>query len=186
MKLLNLLGLLASVAWLARHPDWEPAVTSIGLFASLIALEVSDKKKNSKELLNETDRKLFEQFCKEFPSDGKSARFLSEHDLGVSWHDQQLYEIDNFLRKWTTAEYEFQNEKLEEYRKDFYRLLNDFRCELALHSFPTHREDRYSLGLEDLELRQEMLDLRDRLNEMGTFAYQAHQDLVKMGRKLLG
>jgi hypothetical protein len=81
MKLLNLLGLLAPVAWLARHPDWEPALTSIGLFASLIALKVSDKKKNSKELLN---------------------------------------------------------------------------------------------------------DLRDRLNEMGTFAYQAHQDPVKMGRKLLG
>ncbi|HKQ93014.1 MAG TPA: hypothetical protein VJZ77_20305 [Blastocatellia bacterium] len=99
IKLLNLLGLLAAVAWLARHPDWEPAVTSIGLFASLIALEVSDKKKNSKELLNETDRKLFEQFCKEFPSDGNSARFLSEHDLGVSWHAQKLYEIDNFLRK---------------------------------------------------------------------------------------
>jgi len=81
MKLLNLLGLLAAVAWLARHTDWEPALTSIGLFASLIALEVFDKKKNSKEILN---------------------------------------------------------------------------------------------------------DLRYRLNEMGTFAYQAHQDLVKMGRKLPG
>ena len=65
IKLLNLLGLLAAVAWLARHPDWEPAVTSIGLFASLIALEVFGIKKNAKELLNETDRKPFEQLCKE-------------------------------------------------------------------------------------------------------------------------
>jgi len=42
------------------------------------------------------------------------------------------------------------------------------------------------MELEDFEQRQEMLDLRDCLNEMGTFAYQAHQDLVKMGRKLPG
>jgi hypothetical protein len=57
---------------------------------------------------------------------------------------------------------------------------------VSQNSFPTHREDWYSIGLEDFEPREEMLDLRGRLNEMRTFAYRAHQDLVRMGRKPLG
>jgi hypothetical protein len=185
LKVLNLLALLGAVAWLARHPDWEPAITSIALLAALIASEVSGKRRENRNRLSEIDKALFQKFCEELPSDGKSVKFLLLHDLGTSFHDEQLMDIYNFVDCWTNAEYEFQNKRLEEKKKELYRLLNDFIRELAEHSFPSHREGWNSLELEDFETRPEKLALRDHLNEMATNAYQAHQDLVKEGRRLL-
>jgi hypothetical protein len=46
------------------------------------------------------------------------------------------------------------------------KLLNLLGLLAAVRSFPTNRGDRDSLELEDFELRLEMFDLRDRLNEM--------------------
>ncbi len=40
--ILNIVGLLGSLVWLFRAPDWEPLVTSIGLIASLITLIYTD------------------------------------------------------------------------------------------------------------------------------------------------
>lgn len=41
LRLLNLLGLLLAVVWLARNPDWEPAVAVVGLLSVLLAQEWS-------------------------------------------------------------------------------------------------------------------------------------------------
>ena len=42
-KIVNLMMLLAATAWLARDPDWEPQIVAIGLFATLIGLELRSK-----------------------------------------------------------------------------------------------------------------------------------------------
>ena len=40
LRLLNLVALLAAVAWLAQTLEWEPLITSLGLFGTLVFQEV--------------------------------------------------------------------------------------------------------------------------------------------------
>lgn len=47
IKLLNLLCLLGAVVWLARNPDWEPALTSLVFLTTFIATELNDRKPES-------------------------------------------------------------------------------------------------------------------------------------------
>lgn len=42
IKLLNLLALLCSIAWVTSTPDWEPLVAAFGLLATYLCLELSD------------------------------------------------------------------------------------------------------------------------------------------------
>jgi hypothetical protein len=49
-KVVNLLCLLGTIAWLARSPHWEPLVASIGLLGSLVAIEVFDQKQEQRRL----------------------------------------------------------------------------------------------------------------------------------------
>ena len=39
LRVINIIALLLAVAWLARSPDWEPAITALGLLGTLIFQE---------------------------------------------------------------------------------------------------------------------------------------------------
>ncbi len=131
------------------------------------------------ESLGGHDQALSNLFLSEFPSQGKSAIFLRDHDLGSSFNFSELTEINNFLNSWDNAEHEFNNYELENKRHTLLVALKTFHRELSQHSSSTHREDWLSIGLQDMDVRKEMLDMRDRLNELGTKAFEAHQELVR-------
>lgn len=177
LRLLNLLALLGTTAWLARAPDWEPLVTFIGLLAALVGQEIWPVLKNE-----DNDKILFEKFLAEFPSIGDSARFLQDQDIGAPFLSDALKELDAFVRNWGNAEHEFRNEKLETQRKKLFDLAETFRNELSVSVYPGGG-GFLTMDIKDLEDRPEKLKRRDHLNEMATRVFREHQELIRLGKK---
>lgn len=183
-KGLNLLALLGAVVWLARAPDWEPAVTSIALLATLVGLEVRGRGLLARKPT--VDSKLFDEFLREFPSNGKSARFLLDQDIGAPFHQSALREMDRFVDHWNDAEHEFHNKELETKRIALYKHCRDFRVRLSVNIGLVGRSaEFYSLGIDDFEMRPEKLSLQQSLNDEASDVYRAHQELVRAGRRIL-
>jgi hypothetical protein len=140
----------------------------------------------NREQLNERDRNLFAQFLKEFPSQGESIRFLREHDIGGRFQASWLDEIYDFLRVWKDAEHEFINTDIENKRQVLWNALNIFVRELHQYASSTHREGwlsiREMIGHED---RGKLFQIQERLNDLATEAYKAHQDLIREGNRHL-
>jgi len=179
-KILNLLVLLAATAWLARTPDWEPAVTALVLLAGLIGQEL-----HGARLASARDSALFAKFLAEFPSNGRTAAFLEKHDLGAPFTHESITELDDFVCRWNNAEHEFENKKLEEHRRRLWSLANEFRSELAVNTFPVHgTSGMLSMDFQDLETRQSKIDKRDALNKMASQLFDEHQEMIRLCRKL--
>lgn len=179
VRLLNLLALLAAVAWLARMPGWEPLVTSIALFSAFIGQELWSILKHVNN-----DKILFEKFLSDFPSNGRSALFLKEHDIGAPFNSDDLNEIDAFLSTWNNAEHEFKIKKLEKQRLKLVDSIQKFRADLSFNIFPGSR-GYLTMDLKDYEDREEKLEIRNRLNSLASQGYKNHQELVRLGKKLI-
>ena len=180
LKILNLLALLAATAWLARTPDWEPAVTALSLLAALIGQEL-----HGARLVSEHDSALFAKFLAEFPSNGRTAAFLVGHDMGAPFAHESITELDDFVYRWNNAEHEFENKKLEEHRRKLWSLANEFRNELAVNTFPVQgASGMLSMDFQDWGTRQSKIDKRDALNKMASQLFQEHQEMIRLCRKL--
>jgi hypothetical protein len=139
-----------------------------------------------REQLSELDRNLFDRFMTEFSSQGKSARFLRDHDLGASFYSSELEELHNFLRSWNDAEHEFNNPDVENKRRDLWKALNVFIRELDQYASSTHREGMLSIKeIRDNEDRTMFFRVQERLNDLATEAYKAHQDFIREVRRHL-
>jgi hypothetical protein len=110
-------------------------------------------------------------------------RFLRDHDVGVDFSSTMLDLFYEFIERWGNAEHEFNNSELEERRLEFWNALNTFLRELGQYTSATDR-GWLSIGLKDMETRDEMLEVYPRLNDLGTKAYEAHQNLVRAGRRI--
>lgn len=172
------MALLGAVAWLARAPDWEPGITALGLLGSLLAQEYPRLQKH-----RDRDRALYLQFKEQFPSGGRAASFLRDHDIGGSFSTDTLDELDGFLHRWTDAEHEFIDRRLEEARKILLIVGNEFRRKLST-AITLDRYGRYSIGLHDMEMRPEMLRLQTDLNRLASRVFRAHQNFVRVGARL--
>lgn len=193
-KILNLLVLLLSVAWLVSAPDWEPLIVSLGLFIAFLGQEYqlyNQLHQPNKELpqealsnVSQSDIDLFDKFRRELPSDGEAIDFLKEHDLGNSFHNDKLKEIDHFLWNWNNADHEFVNEQLEELRIALLEQMETFKSNLSL-AVQSKGNGWFSIGLKDFEDRPKMFELKDELNQMATGVYEVHQELIRTGKKVL-
>lgn len=181
IKGINLAALLVAVAWLARAPDWEPVVTSLVLLATLVGQELAPSLRGA---VDQHDRRLFDQFLEDFPSNGSSARFLSEHDIGNSFPRDDLDQLTYFTVHWDNAEREFHDKALEKNRQKLLRLAKEFRHDLSLNIFPIDG-GWFSMELRDYEDRPKKLEKRDALNKQATEVYEVHQGLVRLGTKKL-
>ena len=181
IKAINLVALLVSVAWLSRAPDWEPVVSSLVLLATLIGQEIASIRRSS---VDSHDRALFDRFLEEFPSNGSSARFLNEQDIGSSFPRDDLDQLTQFTRDWGNAEHEFHDGELEKVRKKFLEAAKIFRSELSLNIFPIDG-GWFSMDLQDFEDRPEKINKRDEFNKQATEVYEAHQELVRLGTRKL-
>jgi len=159
-----------------RNPDWEPAVTSLGLLAALLGQEYPRLKSN-----RERDKALFLKFKAEFPTNGRCARFLREHDIGAPFHTDTTNELDSFLETWDNAEHEFIDRRLETARKVLLITGRNFRRKLSTAITMDHR-GWFSIGMDDMEMRPEMFKKRDELNRLSSVVYKSHQDLMRAGK----
>lgn len=178
LRLLNLAALLVAVAWLARAPDWEPAVTVIGLLAAILAQEYPRLKKNV-----DRDRILFLKLKEQFPSNGKTAHFLRSHDIGAPFPSDSTEDLDQFLSEWCNAEHEFLDRGLEQARKTLLIIGREFRHRLALSVEMNHR-GWYTIGMQDMEMSGEMFKLQSELNRFSSRVYKAHQNLMRAGKQI--
>lgn len=179
IKILNLLALLGSVAWLVKNPDWEPLVTALVLLGTYLGLEISDQKK-----ISNPDKELFEKFLVELQPDGPTINFLRHQDIGAPFESNELNELDNFIRHWDDASHEFHNKKLDKKRRELYDKIKIFLSKLSLKVFPSHHEGWLTMDIEDMEMDKKKIQARDELNEMATKVHYIYQDLVRIGRKM--
>lgn len=175
----NLIVFALGIAWFVNKPDWEPGVVVISSLLVWLGMETLPGRK-----LCTRDGELFQKFLEQFPSNGPSAQFLSDHDIGVNFHSDVLIQLDDFLRVWWNADHEFRSKKLEKKRKLLYEKANKFRRELSLNIGPAHIPPFLTMGMDDYERRSEVMELREKLNRMATDVFSAHQDLVRLGYKL--
>jgi predicted nucleotide-binding protein len=139
--------------------------------------------RNSPRQFDEHDKRLFARFLSAFPSRGKEVRFLRDHDVGVDFPSTMLDPFYDFIEQWGNAEHEFNSSELEERRLEFWNDLNTFLRELGQYTSET-RGGWLSIGLKDMETRDKMLEAHPRLNDLGIKAYEAHQNLVRAGKRI--
>jgi len=133
-----------------------------------------------------SDRLLFTKFLEQFPYDSDMIYFLREYDVGDSFPSKWLEEIDRFTQEWNDALHEFIDPTLEGKRKDFMLKLTSFKNELFSNTWRSESGDFLSMEsckFKDEDPRWEKIK---ELNAMGTEAHDAHQELVRACKAMLG
>lgn len=110
-------------------------------------------------------------------------RFLREHDIGGPFQSSALEDVNNFIHTWDDAEHEFQHKELEARRKALLKSAQNFREEIATHTFPSNVSGYLTMDLRDYEDRPEKLAIRKHLNDLATDLYNQHQEFVRFGRR---
>lgn len=166
--------------WFGRSYDHEPA---IGLITTLVVLGFFERNEYQKKKDNLWDQQLFQNFISIFPSNKGSVFFLRDYDLGNSFRASYLDPIIHFIDTWNNAEKEFQNKRIENKKKEFYSKLKCFSTKLYERASPTHDPEWYSIGMKDMENRNELFIYRDEINRLATEAYKLHQEFVRLAIK---
>lgn len=128
------------------------------------------------------DKILLEKFLAEFPSTGRSCRFLSDQDVGAPFSGDDLKELDNFINNWNNADHRFLNKKIENQRIKLWGLASEYRPELSRNIFLGHN-GLFSMDLGYGEKNPEKETKRNELNEMANQIYKEHQELIRLGKK---
>ena len=180
--------LVGTEAWLlqgyfAGKPGWEPA---FAFLAALSAILLRDPAKTLfKKSSFQNDQDLFSKFLKDFPSNGASAKFLKEQDIGAPFRSSELEQIDAFANSWNNAEHKFQLRALERKRKSLLVAVEEFRRKLAVNMFPDNTSGFLTMDLKDLEDRPERLAKREELNKLASNVYEIHQGFITTANKVL-
>lgn len=136
----------------------------------------------------EKDKKLFENFIEELPSKG-SMEFLRTHSFYDGFKLDSLRQLFDFQYKWNNAEYEFVNEELESLRKELYENIRQFTYVNGMGSY-AQRDGWFStlpdncMG-QEWDLPEHVIVKIKEMNELADKVYQSHQDLVRLGNKIL-
>lgn len=135
-----------------------------------------------------SDRQLFNKLLEQCPPSGDIASFLKEYDVATPIHRKYLDAIENFINEWDNSLYEFINNVLEDKRKQFLDRLKLFFDELYKNIWESRENENIlfmSMGSFDYN-ESKFLKKADELNNMGSEAYQAHQDLIRECKLKLG
>jgi hypothetical protein len=113
--------------------------------------------------------------------------FLRDCDVGDSFPVKWLEEIENFAQEWSDALHEFIDPTLERKRADFIQKLISFKNGLWSNTWRSGNDgDFLSMELNEFDHEDPRWAKRDELNTLGTEAYNAHQELVRACKTVLG
>jgi len=133
------------------------------------------------------DRLLFAKFLGQFPYNSNMIYFLQDCDVGDSFPVKWLEEIDNFAQEWNDALHEFIDPNLEKKRADFMQKLISFKDGLWSNTWTTGSDGNFlSMELDKFDHENPRWNKRDELNTLGTETCNAHQELVKACKTVLG
>jgi hypothetical protein len=130
LRLGNLAGLLLAVAWLARTPDWEPAIAVVALLCTQVAQEL----RASRNPARLRDRALYSLFVRDLPYDGP-IRFVKETNLAGSFDRKERGQMSAFVGAWTDARHRFLDGALEDERKHLHRVCGEYLEHIATATF---------------------------------------------------
>jgi hypothetical protein len=181
IRLINIIALLAAVAWLVSSPGWEPAVAMLGALAVLVGLEYKEFSQRNNASV---DRKLFEQFLELLPSNG-AIEFVSTFDFGGIFFHDRLENLRTFRATWDNPEHEFLNRTLESKRKEFYQAVDDFMSHISANTFPL--EDGKQAVPREWEYKQPKRyhEAVESINNSADKVSKKHKELVRIARKKL-
>ncbi len=179
VRIANSVAIVAAVIWWIRKGDDEQIIAVIAAIVVALTYEVGGRFFGQSH-----DRTLYRKFLNDFPSNGRSAKFLKEHDMGNPFHADELSGFEGFVTTWQNAEHEFDDEYLGSYLRDLIQKSNAFYIDYCTYIFVGSGNMR-TMDLRDWEDRPEVIQAQKRMNQLGTEIYQAHQALVRQGRKLL-
>ena len=137
----------------------------------------------------QVDVNLFHKFLKDFPSNGCTIPFLRDHDLGGSYHDANLTDINEFVDNWNNSEHHFLDTEIDDKRAELWQKCNAFTYFLAMHSYDLNGGPMFSCipdvfrGAWDYPEHVDQT-LRE-LNEKATECYELHQSFVIFTRRKL-
>ena len=182
MQILNGIALIIGVLWFIYQPDFEPALTSVALLATLIGLIVEEKIHSAREV----DRQLFLKFKETLPSNGSIAFIDQNNFAGFSFELKQLQDLNIFIHEWNDAEHEFLDNKLETKRQELMKLIKEYLGVIGLQTFPTHNPGWNSVPEEwEVEQPDRFEKVVDQLHTLAGQILAAHQNLIRTARKKL-
>jgi hypothetical protein len=109
-------------------------------------------------------------------------RFLRDHDHGDPLSADPINALGRFAERWTDAEHEFVDGKLDRRRQELVSRVDRFLDRLVEHTAP-HGNGLLSVGMQDFETRPEMFSLVQEINELATNVFEAHQRLIRHARR---
>lgn len=135
------------------------------------------------------DKALFKRFLHDFPSKGYSIPFLRDHDLGNSFHEVSLSEIEKFVEDWNNVEHHFLDHELEEKRAELWRKCLNFTNLLGTNSHDVKGGPRLTCIPEQYrgayDYPEHVCIILKDLNMKATECYELHQGFLMFARQKL-
>ncbi len=138
----------------------------------------------------EADRKLFNEFISEFPSDSGTIYNLSDFsEYGQETFDPKLFikALHEYNQKRENPEKIFHDEIIEEKRQKFINDVREFLNFSFYNTVGSFKKHGFKTVMrnEDIELTDADYNALERLRDLGENIISAHKDFVKTGRDRL-
>ena len=148
--------------------------TILGPLFKMVGYDYKNKRAKDKELLA--------KFLEVLPSGGDSIVMLKEHDMGDPVEYEFFRPLNEVEACWNAPDKEFQVKKLQKLKSEFVGSLSTFLSEYAKRS-GTDGYGFISIGIRDMEDRQDMLKYKDLLNQLASEAYKNYEAFILTARR---
>lgn len=165
---------MLAVAWFARSPDWEPAITTLGIVSFFLVSELKDIKN-----IRTSDKTLLLELINDLPSKGGIDYLRQVDPVGFpsAFNKEQIRDVANFVAKWGNAEHEFINRTMERQRRKLYSTLRELLDYLDM--FDTWGEKIIKTDT------QKYTEIFKKITKMRRDSYTLHQQLIRTGKKVI-
>jgi hypothetical protein len=180
LRLVNLLALMVSVAWLTRAPSWEPLLATITCFAVLIGQEIAAIRRPHVN----PDVALFKDFLKDLPSEG-SISFIKDYDFHGPFRLANLDRLYDFRYQWDRPEREFRDRSLDKKRKGLLQAVEAFTRLIGQHTSPQTEHLNSLSPTIQRDDPEEFARIGNEINSAADVVFKRHGDLVRAGRRQL-
>lgn len=185
LKILTLVGMLASVGWVAQAPGWESIAAACMALGTFIGLDIHMHRKMEKILETRIpDRALFELLKTTLPSGG-AIKFIKDVNMAFPQKENYFKQLVDFVHSWNDPEHEFLDSEIEEKRRKLLEYAKWYLTAIEQNTVVDEEgfyriPDRIKLGN-----RPHLDAVIARLNDLAGQLVSAHEDLLRYARQKL-